>query len=64
MERRMGSGKFRMKNVELRITTRKLCHPDPECSGEGAAKLVNCADSSLSLRMTLTNFEFLIREAL
>ena len=41
-------------------------HPDPDNSGEGSAKLCNCADSlppqagSLSLRMTLIHIEFLI----
>ena len=63
MERRMGR-ELKMKDLELRITSRQLCHPDPECSEEGSTNLINCADSSLSLRMTVVHFEFLIRRVL
>ncbi|MFY0685374.1 MAG: hypothetical protein JXR20_12550 [Balneola sp.] len=53
-----------MKNLKLRITSRQLCHTDPDYSGERSTNLINCAGSSLSLRMTAVHFEFLIREAL
>jgi len=56
MERRMGSGGFKMKNVELRIISSSLsCHP--EDTSEGSSKLLHCADSSLSLGMTLSGVQ-------
>ena len=63
MERRMGR-ELKMKDFKLETTSCQLCHPDPECSGEGSTNLINCADSSLSLRMTAVHFEFLIRKTL
>jgi len=48
---------------QLKITTSTLsCHPVD--TSEGSTKLLHCADSSLSLRMTPAFFEFLIRKAL
>lgn len=78
MERRMGRRELKMKNVELRITSHSDRHPDPECSGEGSAQLINLTEipclpqaGSLSLHFAMASRsllrmtdKFLIREAL
>lgn len=50
--------------IQLGIELLLINHPSPPAGGEGFAKLVICGDSSFSLRMTLTHFEFLIRRAI